>query len=64
MRLPSGRVVGLMNSVAPIFFAQPSLLGLVSMAIIRDAPTVDEVEITPSPMAPQPKTATLEPSER
>ena len=32
------------------------------MAMIREAPTTAAVEITPRPMAPHPKTATLEPS--
>ena len=59
MRLPSGSFAGLTKSVAPIFFAQASLPGLVSTAIMRDALTSADVAMTPRPMAPQPKTATV-----
>jgi len=53
-----------MKSVAPNFFAHDSLPGLVSMAIIRLAPTRADVLITPRPIAPHPKTATEDPSDR
>ena len=42
--------------------AHDSLPGLVSMAMILDAPTRAAVEMTPRPIAPHPKTATVEPS--
>ena len=59
MRLPSGSFAGLTKSVAPIFFAHASLPGLVSTAMMRDALTSADVAMTPRPMAPQPKTATV-----
>lgn len=49
-----------MKSVAPNFLAQASLPGFVSTAIMRDALIKLEVWITPRPMAPQPKTQTVE----
>ena len=51
-----------MKSVAPNFFAQASLPGFVSTAMMRDALIRFEVCITPRPMAPQPKTPTVEPA--
>lgn len=62
MRFPSGSWVGLMKSVAPNFLAQDSLFGLVSIAMMRLALTKAAVLMTPRPIAPQPKTATLEPA--
>ena len=62
MRLPSGSAVGFTNSVAPKRLAHASLPGFVSIAMTRDAPTSAEVETTPRPIAPHPKTATVEPS--
>lgn len=59
MRLPSGSFAGFTKSVAPIFFAHASLPGLVSTAMMREALTCADVAITPKPMAPQPKTATV-----
>lgn len=64
MRVPSGSLAGLTNSVAPNLRAHSSLLGLVSTAMTRDALTSEEVAMTPRPMAPQPKTATVEPAVR
>lgn len=64
MRVPSGSFAGLTNSVAPNLRAHDSLPGLVSTAMMRDAPTRADVAMTPRPIAPQPKTATLEPSEQ
>lgn len=61
--LPSGSFAGFTNSVAPNLRAHSSLLGLVSTAMTRDALTREEVATTPRPMAPQPKTATVEFSE-
>jgi hypothetical protein len=61
---PSGKVFGLINSVAPNFFAHSSLLGLVSIATIREALTCRAPFITPRPTQPHPKTATVEPADR
>lgn len=55
--------MGFTNSVAPNFFAQASFPGLMSIAMMWDAPTSAEVVITPRPMAPHPKTATVDPSD-
>lgn len=60
MDVPSGRVVGLTNSVAPNLDAHDSLRGLVSMAMIREAPTCWAALMSPRPMHPHPKTATDE----
>lgn len=54
--------MGFTNSVAPILMAHSFFPGLVSTAMTREAPTTAAVEMTPRPMAPHPKTATLEPS--
>ena len=42
--------------------AQSLFPELTSMAMMREAPTLAAVDITPRPMAPHPKTAALEPS--
>jgi hypothetical protein len=51
-----------MNSVAPNFSAQDFFAGLVSIAMMREAPTRREVSMQPSPIQPHPKTATVESS--
>lgn len=47
---PSGSSLGLTNSVAPNFFAQDSLSGFVSTAMMREAPTTLAVLMTPRPI--------------
>src|SRR6266850_1949482 len=63
MRLPSGSSRGLMKSVAPNLRAHDSFPGFTSIAITRDAPTRLAALMQLRPTHPQPKTATVEPSE-
>lgn len=60
--LPSGRSLGLMNSVAPNLSATSSLDGLVSIAMTREQFFALAPCRTERPTQPAPKTATVEPS--
>jgi len=63
MRLPSGSWLGLTKSVAPNLRAHSSFAEFTSTAITRDAPTRLAALTQLRPTQPQPKTATVEPSE-